>query len=254
MWACGALQALLFFQLSTRSTSMNKTMTKTLWAATAAVAFSLPAHAVTIVQWDFEGSTTPADVTDSATSPTVLASLGTGTAIGVHAATTTDWSTPAGNGSANAFSSNSWAVGDYYQFSFSTLGFTDLLLSVDQIGSGTGPRDFSLSYSTDGTSFSPFASYSLLSAPAWSSTTYNAVHTYSFDLSAVDALDDQASVVIRLSSVSTVSISGGTVAAAGTGRVDNFTAMMTPVPEAGTAAMLAAGLAVVGFVARRRRA
>jgi lysozyme family protein len=70
----------------------------------------------------------------------------------------------------------------------------------------------------------------------------------------VDALDDQASVVIRLSSVSTVSISGGTVAAAGTGRVDNFTAMMTPVPEAGTAAMLAAGLAVVGFVARRRRA
>jgi hypothetical protein len=233
---------------------MNKTMTKTLWAATAAVAFSLPAHAVTIVQWDFEGSTTPADVTDSATSPTVLASLGTGTAIGVHAATTTDWSTPAGNGSANAFSSNSWAVGDYYQFSFSTLGFTDLLLSVDQIGSGTGPRDFSLSYSTDGTSFSPFASYSLLSAPAWSSTTYNAVHTYSFDLSAVDALDDQASVVIRLSSVSTVSISGGTVAAAGTGRVDNFTAMMTPVPEAGTAAMLAAGLAVVGFVARRRRA
>jgi hypothetical protein len=29
---------------------------------------------------------------------------------------------------------------------------------------------------------------------------------------------------------------------------------MTPVPEAGTAAMLAAGLAVVGFVARRRRA
>jgi hypothetical protein len=254
MWACGALQALLLFQLSTRSTSMNKTMTKTLWAATAAVAFSLPAHAVTIVQWDFEGSTTPADVTDSATSPTVLASLGTGTAIGVHAATTTDWSTPAGNGSANAFSSNSWAVGDYYQFSFSTLGFTDLLLSVDQIGSGTGPRDFSLSYSTDGTSFSPFASYSLLSAPAWSSTTYNAVHTYSFDLSAVDALDDQASVVIRLSSVSTVSISGGTVAAAGTGRVDNFTAMMTPVPEAGTAAMLAAGLAVVGFVARRRRA
>jgi hypothetical protein len=254
MQACGALQALLLFQLSTRSTSMNKTMTKTLWAATAAVAFSLPAHAVTIVQWDFEGSTTPADVTDSATSPTVLASLGTGTAIGVHAATTTDWSTPAGNGSANAFSSNSWAVGDYYQFSFSTLGFTDLLLSVDQIGSGTGPRDFSLSYSTDGTSFSPFASYSLLSAPAWSSTTYNAVHTYSFDLSAVDALDDQASVVIRLSSVSTVSISGGTVAAAGTGRVDNFTAMMTPVPEAGTAAMLAAGLAVVGFVARRRRA
>jgi hypothetical protein len=254
MWACGALQALLLFQLSTRSTSMNKTMTKTLWAATAAVAFSLPAQAVTIVQWDFEGTTTPADLIDSATSPSVPASLGTGTALGVHAAATTDWTTPAGNGSANAFSSNGWAVGDYYQFSFSTLGFTDLLLSVDQIGSGTGPRDFSLSYSTDGVSFTPFASYNVLSAPAWGTATYQPVHTYSFDLSSVSALDDQSSVVIRLSSVSTVSISGGTVAAAGTGRVDNFTAMMTPVPEAGTAAMLAAGLAVVGFVARRRRA
>jgi hypothetical protein len=228
--------------------------TKTLWAAAAAFALSLPAHAVTVVQWDFEGTTTPPDLTDSTTSPSVAASLGTGTALGVHAGAATDWSTPAGNGSANAFSSNTWAVGDYYQFSFSTTGFTDLLLSVDQIGSGTGPRDFSLSYSIDGVSFTPFASYSVASAPSWSTATYQPVHTYSFDLSAVDMLDDQASVVIRLSNASTVSISGGTVAAGGTGRVDNFTVMATPVPEAGTAAMLAAGLAVVGFVARRRRA
>jgi hypothetical protein len=234
--------------------TMNKTIGKTLWAASAAIAMSLPAQAVTVVQWDFEGSTTPADLTDSGTSPSVAASLGSGTALGVHAGSATDWSTPAGNGSANSFSSNTWAVGDYYQFSFSTSGFTALLLSVDQIGSNTGPRDFSLGYSTDGVSFTPFASYSVASAPSWSTTTYNPVHTYSFDLSGVSALDDQALVVIRLSSSNTFSINGGTVAAGGTGRVDNFTVMATPVPEAGTAAMLAAGLAVVGFVARRRRA
>lgn len=233
---------------------MSKFTTKTLWAATAAFALSLPAHAVTVVQWDFEGSTTPPDLTDSATSPSVAASLGTGTALGVHAGAATDWSTPAGNGSANSFSSNTWAVGDYYQFSFSTSGFTDLLVSVDQIGSSTGPRDFSLSYSTDGVSFTPFASYSLVATPSWSSATYQPVHTYSFDLSAVSLLDDQASVVIRLSNTSTTSISGGTVAAGGTGRVDNFTVMATPVPEPGALALMLAGLGAVGFVARRRGA
>ncbi len=228
--------------------------TKTLWAAAAAFALSLPAHAVTVVQWDFEGTTTPPDLTDSTTSPSVAASLGTGTALGVHAGAATDWSTPAGNGSANAFSSNTWAVGDYYQFSFSTLGFTDLLLSVDQIGSSTGPRDFSLGYSTDGVSFTPFASYSLTATPAWSSSTYQPVHTYSFDLSAITALDEQALVVIRLSNASTTSIGGGTVAAGGTGRVDNFTVMATPVPEPGALALMLAGLGAVGFVARRRGA
>ncbi len=229
-------------------------MSKTLWAAAAAIAFSLPAHAVTVVQWDFEGTTTPADLIDSTTSPSVAASLGTGTALGVHASALSDWTTPAGNGSANSLSSNTWAVGDYYQFSLATTGYLDVLVSFDQIGSSTGPRDFGLSYSTDGVSFTSFATYSLTGAPAWSSSTYSPVHTYSFDLSGVSALDEQALVVFRLSSLNTTSIGGGTVAAGGTGRVDNFTVMATPVPEAGTAAMLAAGLAVIGFVARRRRA
>jgi hypothetical protein len=229
-------------------------MSKILFAAAAAAALSLPAlpaHAVTIVQWDFE---TAPDLADSATSPTVAASLGTGSAVGVHAAGTTDWTTPAGNGSANAFSSNTWAVGDYYQFSFSSAGFSDLAVTVDQIGSSTGPRDFTLSWSTDGSSFTPAGDYSVLSSPAFSSSTYNPVHTYSFDLSAVSALDDQASVLIRITNNSTVSISGGVVGSGGTGRVDNFTVMATPVPEAGTTALLAAGLAVVGFLARRRQA
>ncbi len=221
-------------------------------AAAAAVSlFALPAQAVTIVQWDFENAP---DLADSAASPTVTASLGTGNARGLHASSATDWSTPAGNGSANAFSSNTWAVGDYYEFSFGSLGFTDLSVSVDQIGSNTGPRDFTIAWSTDGVAFNDFASYSVASAPSWSSSTYSAVHTYSFDLSAIDALDDQALVVIRLVNSSGVAINGGTVAAGGTGRVDNFTVMATAVPEAGTAAMLAAGLAVIGFVARRRQA
>ncbi len=229
-------------------------MNKLFFVAAAAAALSLPAQAALVVQWDFEGGTTPPDLIDSANSPLVAASTGTGTARGVHAGSATDWTTPAGNGSANAFSSNTWAVGDYYQFSFSSLGFTDLLVSVDQIGSNTGPRDFTLSWSLDGSAFTPFGNYSVLSSPAWSSTTPNAVHTYSFDLSAVDALEDQSTVVIRLINNSTTAIGGGTVAAGGTGRVDNFTVMATPVPEPGALALMLAGLGAVGFLARRRGA
>lgn len=229
-------------------------MNKLFFVAAAAAALSLPAQAALVVQWDFEGSTTPPDLIDSANSPLVAASTGTGTARGVHAGSATDWTTPAGNGSANAFSSNTWAVGDYYQFSFSSLGFTDLLVSVDQIGSNTGPRDFTLSWSLDGSAFTPFGNYSVLSSPAWSSTTPNPVHTYSFDLSAVDALEDQSTVVIRLINNSTTAIGGGTVAAGGTGRVDNFTVMATPVPEPGALALMLAGLGAVGFLARRRGA
>jgi len=227
-------------------------MIKTLLATAAVIApLALPAHAVTVVQWDFENA--PADLSNSTVSPSVAASLGTGTASGVHASAATDWTTPSGNGSANSLSANTWAIGDYYQFSFSTTGYVDMTLSFDQIGSSTGPRDFTLAYSTDGSTFTNVASYSLTGAPAWSAGTPQPVHTYSFDLSAVTALDNQATVLVRLVDASTVAIGGGVVQTGGTGRVDNFTVMLSPVPEPGAAAMLLAGLAGVGFVARRRR-
>lgn len=230
-------------------------MIKTLIASAALAALALPAHAVTVVQWDFENA--PADLTNSTTSPVVAASLGVGAAVGVHTSAATDWTTPSGNGSANSLSSNTWGVGDYYQFSFGTLGYGDMALSFDQTSSGTGPRDFTLAYSTNGSSFTNFASYAVLvngaPNPSWSSSTYNSVFTYTFDLSTLAALDNQASVVVRLIDSSTVAANGGVVASGGTGRIDNFTVMLSPVPEASTTAMLLAGLAAVGFLARRRQ-
>ena len=221
-------------------------------ALVAAAVWALPAQAVVTVQWDFETAVEPA----ASTSWTgIAASTGTGSASGVHAASAT-WSTPTGNGSANSASANAWAVGDYWQFNFSTSGFTGLALSFDQTSSNTGPRDFTLAYSTNGTTFTNFASYAVLANatpnPTWSSSTYNAVYTLAYDLSAVTALNNQASVFVRLFNNSTVSANGGVVAATGTSRIDNFTVNVTPVPEAGTSAMLLAGLAVLGFLGRRR--
>lgn len=223
-------------------------MLKTLAAAAALVAF-LPAQADTLAQWTFE---TSVPTTAGPLSPEV----GSGAASGFHAGAST-YSNPTGNGSVESFSSNNWLVGDYYQFSFSTLGFSGLTISFDQTSSGTGPRDFNLAYSTDGSSFTTFQSYVVLANaapnPTWSSATYNPIYTLSFDLSAIAALDNQASVLIRLVDASTVSAAGGVVASGGTNRIDNFIAMSSPVPEPGSLALLLAGTAVVGFVARRQR-
>ncbi|MDN3920734.1 PEPxxWA-CTERM sorting domain-containing protein [Roseateles violae] len=228
-------------------------MKKSLFAS-ALIAAVLPAHAATVVQWDFEGATTPADLSDSAASPAVAASLGSGTASGLHASAASDWTTPAGNGSANALSANTWGVGDYWQFSFSTLGYADLRVSFDQISSGTGPRDFKLAYSTNGTSFTDFASYSVRSnaSPAWSSASPTGLDSFTHNLSAIAALDNQAVVTLRLIDTTTISAAGGTVATGGTDRIDNFSVMLTPVPEPTSWALMLAGLSAIGFIARRR--
>lgn len=219
-------------------------------AVVAAAAWACTAHAAVVVQWDFETAAEPA----ASTSWTgIAASTGSGSASGVHAGSAT-WSTPVGNGSANSASANTWVVGDYWQFNFSTSGYTGLALSFDQTSSGTGPRDFTLAYSTNGASFTNFANYQVLpnTAPAWTGATYAPAYNLTLNLSGVTALDNQASVFVRLFNASSVSASGGTVASTGTNRIDNFTVNLTPIPEPGTYALLLAGLAVIGFVASRR--
>lgn len=220
-------------------------MYKHFLALAAAAGLCFPVHADTIAQWNFESPL--ADLSNSAVSPLIAATTGAGTALGSHASNATDWTTPVGNGSANSLSSNTWATGDFYEFSFSTIGYESMLLSFDQISSSTGPTSFSLTYSADGgVSFATHSSYAVLTTPSWSSVSPNVVHSKSFDLSAVTALDDQASVVLRL-------VSNVTPAAGGTSRIDNFTVAMAPVPEPETYALMLAGLGVIGAMARRRR-
>ncbi len=222
-------------------------MTKTALAAAALAAFSLSAQAVTVVQWDFEAAAPPvASITWSG----IAASLGSGFASGVHATSST-WSAPAGNGSSKSVSANNWSVGDYWQFSFSTTGYTGLAVAFDETGSNTGPRDFALAYSTNGVSYTNFAAYSLINS-TWSAGTAVGTTTFTYDLSAITALNNAAAVTLRLIDTSTTAINGTTVAATGTSRVDNFTVNMTPVPEAETAAMLLAGLTALGFMLGRR--
>jgi hypothetical protein len=201
------------------------------------------ASADVLAQWTFE---TSVPTTAGPFSPEV----GSGSALGGTGGT---YSNPSGNGSLESFSSNGWDTGDFYQFSASTAGYEDVIVTFDQISSSTGPRDYAFQYSTDGSNFTTFGNYTVIvntSPNNWSSSTPIVASSYSFDLSALSALDNQAAVYFRLTQTSATSANGGTVAATGTNRVDNFTINATLVPEPGTVALAAAGL---GLAMLRRR-
>jgi MYXO-CTERM domain-containing protein len=164
----------------------------------------------------------------------------------VHALPAATYTSPAGNGSALSFSSNNWSIGDYYQASVSTLGFTGVNLSWDQARSSTGPASFTLIMSTDGgTNWTTVLStYAVLqsggggSPGTWSSGgTRNALYTTSVS---VPGADNQASVLFRFQSL----VAG---AATGSNRIDNVE--ITGVPTPGAMGLL--GLA--GLVGLRRR-
>jgi hypothetical protein len=115
-----------------------------------------------------------------------------------------------------------------------------------------------LSWSTDGSTFFPVPpSYPVLPNaspnPVWNSSTYNAIYTRTYDLSSITALDNASAVYFRLVNLSTTSANGGTVAAGGTDRVDNFH-IYAPVPEPSSLTLFVGGaLGLVAFLRARRR-
>ncbi len=220
---------------------------------------ALQSHATIIAKWTFETSI-------PASAGPFAPEVGSGLALGSHAGASV-YSSPSGNGSAHSFSSTLWAVGDYYQFSVATTGFKDIMLGWGQTSSTTGPRDFKLAYSVDGGgTFGDFASYIVLANQtvaaggigAWNTATEITGYNYSFDLSAVTALDNTASVIFRLIQTTTADATPpGTVATGGTDRVDNFTVSgteMAVVPEASTwIAGLGLSLGMLGTFVRKYR-
>lgn len=215
---------------------------------------STGAHATTIAGWTFE-------TTQPTTAGPLLAEIGTGTALGSHSGAAV-YSTPVGNGSAHSFSSNTWAVNDYYQFSVNTTGYSDISFSWDQTGSATGPRDFTLFVSTDGANFDDVFAYTaaLNGSPntPWSGTgTRNAFYTFAPDLSSLSAqLSNQALVIFRLVDSSTSAINGLPVAGGGTDRVDNVIVAGTAVsqvPLPAAAWLFGSGLLGLARIGRRRK-
>ena len=206
------------------------------------------ASAGLIANWTFE-TATPADLDNSPSHPAISANSGSGNASGVHALAATDWSTPAGNGSANSFSSNNWSIGDYYQFQVSSLGMENLTFSWDQTRSGAGPANFSLQYSTDGASLTNFFAYTV-GITSWSSGSTHGPSQRTQDLSAISALDNDDNIYFRLRATSAPTDT------AGASRIDNISisgSQIASVPEPSTFLLGLVGMSVFGVRQWHRR-
>jgi hypothetical protein len=184
-----------------------------------------------IAQWSFEGVTTNnIGTTINFSVGSAAADAGSQTSGSfctvVHAGSSTSWSNPSGNGSQKSISSTFWGVGDYYQFLFSTINYSGISFIWSQMGSNTGPRDFKVQYSTDGSSFNDVSgtnSTYMVTNDAWVSTSVKTASIRTIDLSSVSALNNQLTVYVRLVDNSTTSVSAGTVATGGSDRVDSVT-------------------------------
>lgn len=227
-------------------------MKKMIVALLCAIAVWVPSVAAQtlISQFSFE-VITPPDSNGQSAGP-FNPDFGLGFAGAFHATVGTAYTTPQGNGSANAFSSNNWLSGDYYQFTISTVGFSNLFVTLAMGASGSGPTMFQLQYSADaGAHFSPFGSaISPSSTTSWTST-YHASFVSTFDLSGIVALNNNANAVFRL-----VAMDAGSTTV-GTARVDDFIlssggAITVPEPHVAWMLWLAGGMGI-GMVMVRRR-
>lgn len=179
-----------------------------------------------IAKWTFEGiSVTTPSASLNISSGSGIADMGSQTSgslfSSTHASASTVWTNPTGNGSAKSITSDHWAIGDYWQFKVKTSNYKDLQLSFDTTGSNTGPNQFKLQYSIDGTNFSDIGSPFAITNDSWSSGSYKSISNKSFDLSAISDLIDKPSIYIRVVNNSTTAISG-TFGTGGTNRIDNF--------------------------------
>ena len=159
---------------------------------------------------------------------------------GDHIGAATTWSSPSGNGSTYALSSNAWSVGDYYQISLNTIGYSGVSVAWEQTRSSTGPAGFEAVLSVDGgTTFSSLGSYTV-NQVSWSATV--PVTTSSFGYLA-SAADNSIGIIIRFKVVT-----AGTSTTTGTNRIDNIVVSgVIPAPSA------VALIGLAGLVSRRRR-
>lgn len=203
----------------------------------------------TLATWTFEGVTaaSTAGSTLSISTGSAIADIGsltTGSAVSAfHAGSATVYSNPAGNGTAKSLSSNTWAVGDYYQFKVATTSYNDIAISWDQTGSNTGPAPFKVQYSTTAggaSGYADFSTYIIPNNPAttptaggaftWSPTTAIANTSFTADLSAITAVNNKSEVYFRLVCTGAVAIGAtSTFGTGGTNRIDNFTVKSTTI-------------------------
>ncbi|MBJ7259078.1 MAG: DNA/RNA non-specific endonuclease [Chthoniobacterales bacterium] len=188
----------------------------------------------TLARWTFESfSSGTTGTTLAAYSPEAGVQTNSAALSGLHASASTAYTNFAGNGSTKGLSANNWSTNDYFQFKVNMAGYQDLKMRFDQTGSGTGPAQFRVAYSTNGISFASFTNYDVpkngTSTISWSTSSSNALSTVLLDMSAIADLNNSSDVYLRILPRSTVSLTNGTVGTGGTSRIDNVIVEATTV-------------------------
>ena len=125
------------------------------------------------------------------------------------------------------FYASSWTTGAYWQCDVATTGYSNITISsFSAKGSNTGPRDFKIQYSTNGTTWTDLsgATYALTASCATPG---------SYTLPA--ACNGIADVGIRFVVTDAISVNGGTLASGGTSYMGGLTITGTAAPTAAVA-------------------
>ncbi|MBI2044475.1 putative S-layer protein [Candidatus Pacearchaeota archaeon] len=155
------------------------------------------ASATTLANWNFEAENLvpSTDITSSAV-------------LSVNNADGTQNFTAGNPSTGNALHYDNWDAGDYFEVTINTLGYKDLVLRFDEMKSSTGPTEFKMQYSADGTNFTDLASSTTNTSASF------LAHTFGF--SSVTGLNNISNAKFRIFSTQNAS------STVGTWRVDNL--------------------------------
>jgi hypothetical protein len=239
----------------------QKLMLATVLVAVLASA-STAAQADTLVRFNFN-SVTP---DTSTTTGSQLPSEGAGTASLVG--TTATFASGVGSSDPAATDNTGWnttgyaaaSVGDKtkgVQFLVNTTGYTDVVFGYDLRHSNTSSKWEQVQYTVNGTTFMDFTQFSVSVGDAWA-------NGRTVDFTGVAGVANNANFGVRVLSTfapSTTSYAASTSTSnygtAGTWRFDNVsvsgTAVIASVPEPQGVVLGLAGLAALGFAARRKK-
>ena len=241
-------------------------MKKLFALAAIAAATVAPAHAVVVTQWNF--NSVPSD--SAAGTGTLVAAIGVGTASLLG--TTDGFSSGDANGGSSdpatgtPTNDSGWQTTGYaaqgsadksrgVQFTVDTTGYTNVMVSWDQRLSNTASRYTQFQYTTDGSSYVDASGGLFMGAAG--DTWYN---NRTVDLSGVAGVANNTNFGFRIvatfapqTSAYAAATTGSNYASTGTNRFDMVTLVAAPVPEPETYALMLAGLAAVGLLARRRQ-